>query len=679
MKTDRAGDLLQKIYSKIHSPGTAPGNSPASGSSHYSSHWEWYLKSKGAYHSLENMLTMRQPASSITRGFGLDRRFSSSYDLYLGTAVYRDILSIPESDFGDPEKLFFGVGSERRSGIFLRNACYACNIITHAEWARESSISVLEIGPGFGMLAYILKQYYPKARLVLVDLPETLSICAWYLENVLPECTFAYRPAEAGSTSISADITFVNADAFSAGMGRYDLAINCDSMSEMVSDVSCNYVRIIESDMNDGGMFFFLNKEGIDKNAVARPTLYPFSGHWRIRAVQPTYVGFLDDYRHIQLCLAWSNRTDPGRNWPQLRLRLLDMAYQYFYNERLDCFGMFEFMQDLGPHGANGGNGGTFLLDCISHEDLDYKVRQWQILSKEGWINGSERASALTGAVILCDLLISSQRQKEAEPIARALAGASNSFSETWAAGRILAELNHLEDARVLWGRAVELNDAGASLLLKAGKQLEARGQSDLATRAFERVVNEAASCPEKIEAAMRMRWTSPKELTQVFSRLPRHAFSIGYYIVRMADAFFRSGWADEAVETLTPLINKEVRAGHYDLFIAAQTLNSLNRLPQAEALIQEAISLGHNDNGFYRRIGLFFEQKGDYPSSAKYLKMSLDIDASWASTHYDLARIYRKLGPTDLEVSHLTEALRCSHNKEVDYASLRERLKALT
>lgn len=98
-----------------------------------------------------------------------------------------------------------------------------------------------------------------------------------------------------------------------------------------------------------------------------------------------------------------------------------------------------------------------------------------------------------------------------------------------------------------------------------------------------------------------------------------------------------------------------------------------------ADPLIQEAIKLGHNDNGFYRKIGLFFEQKGDHSSAVKYLKMSLDIDASWASTHYDLARVYQKLGQTNLKIEHLKEALLCSHNKDVDYVALNKRLRFLT
>ena len=98
-----------------------------------------------------------------------------------------------------------------------------------------------------------------------------------------------------------------------------------------------------------------------------------------------------------------------------------------------------------------------------------------------------------------------------------------------------------------------------------------------------------------------------------------------------------------------------------------------------AEPLIREAVKLGHNDNGFYRKIGLFFERRDDYSSALKYLKRSLDIDDSWASTHYDLARVYQKLGQINLEVEHLKEALLCSHNKEVDYDALYKRLSFLT
>jgi tetratricopeptide (TPR) repeat protein len=609
---DQAGKLLQKIYSKVRGDGMAQPFQPQ-----YSSFWQRFLKSKGAYHSLDDMLNMRLPTSSVTRGFGQDLRFSPSFDYYVEQKVYQDILSIPEPNFGNPQKIFCGIGGEKRSGIFLRNACYAYEIITKFNRPRNDSFNILEIGPGFGMLAYILKHYYKNAKLFLVDLPETLAICAWYLENTFPRLSFSYCPAD--PAPVVTDVTFVNAEAFVAGMSDYDLVINCDSMSEMTKDVACNYLRIVEADIHDGGMFFSLNKEGLDKEAIARPTLYPFSARWIAESVQSTHVGFLDDYRHIQMCLRWSDRQAV---LPELRNLLLDLAYQYFYKERLECFALFRF------------------VECYDQHPNDLGYMAFRICM-----------------IVFCDLLIDAHRESEAKPIVAAIAAAPESFSEAWATGRILGRLNKKEQAKRLLARSIEFDDVSPTILLKAGKLLEALGHKDLSVRAFNRVLNEG-SCPlEKIEAATKLQM-EVSQTDDLFSTLPPHAFSIGYYTVRMADILYRNGHWDRAHDMLLPVVMGHPR--------------------RARALIQKAIRLGHNDNGFYRKIGLFFERKGDYPSALKYLKRSLDIDASWASTHSDLAGVYRKLGRGGLEARHLKKALLCTHNKEVDYGVLYERLDFL-
>lgn len=676
MKQSEAGDLLQKIYSKVQVAGTVPSSGTKSSQSQYSSHWKWYLKSKGAYHSLGDMLNMRSPTSSVTRGFGQDRRFSPSFDYYIEQKVYQDILSIPESDFGGPEMLFYGVKGDRRSGIFLRNACYAYEIVTKFNRARDDSFTILEIGSGFGMLAYILKHYYKNAKLFLVDLPETLAICAWYLENTLPDCSFLYWLADSGTSLIAADVVFVNAEAFTAGVGGHDLVINCDSMSEMTTDVACNYLRIIEADIRDESMFFFLNKGGIDKEAMVRPTLYPFSAQWAVESIQPIYVGFLDDYRHIQMCLRWSTRQV---DLPVLRNALLDFAYQYFYKERLEYFPMFRFVEHYERHATQlGDDYREFLLKCIVIFDLDYCVQNWRALHRDRWISDSERLTSRICMIVLCDLLIDAHRGSEAEPIATTLAAVAELFFDAWAAGRILGRLNKQKQAKELLARSIEVEDVSPVILLKAGKSLEASGYVDLAQKAFKRVLNEG-SCPlEKIEAAMRLRM-KVSQIDSLFSTLPHYVFSIGYYVVRMADVLHKNGCRDRAYDMLLPIVKKQIETGHYDLFAAAGILDAIGYSEQAQSLIREAIKLGHNDNGFYRRIGLFFEQRRDYSSALKYLKRSLDIDDSWASTHYDLARVYQKLGQSSLEIEHLKEALLCSHNREVDYDALHKRLSFLT
>ncbi len=284
---------------------------------HHSEMWKRILKSKGTNFTREELKNMRTIDSTITRGFGLDRRFSPSYDIYRDEPIYQEILKIKESDLGNPEKIFFG-----HSGIFLRNACHAYDIIRLLKKDRSAKLTILDIGCGFGMLAFILKKYYSNAKLILVDLPETLEICKFYLADM-------------------GDIKFINSNDFKRTIARYDVAINIDSMSEMEKDVAINYLEIIETDIKEGGLFFFLNKEGLDKKAIKRPTLYPFSSNWKIEDIGHTYFGNLKDFRHIKICFRWSKY-----RVLLIRNKFLDLAYQLFSENNAQYIELFDLLKN---------------------------------------------------------------------------------------------------------------------------------------------------------------------------------------------------------------------------------------------------------------------------------------------------------------------------------------------
>jgi len=631
---------------------------------HHSTMWQNFLASKGAMHSLEDMLAMRQPGSSVTRGFGLDRRFSPSFDLYRNEPLYRDLLALPEPDFGSPEKIFPNEQGEWRSGIFLRNACYAFEIIQALGRGRDEAFTILEIGPGFGMLAYLLKHYFPKARLVLVDLSESMAICAWYLENTLPECTFHYGLEPEGH----ADVRFVAAEAFQTGMGRYDLAINCDSMSEMRADIAKGYLDMIESDIRPGGLLFFLNKEGVDQEALSRPTLYPFSPLWKVQSIQPTTVGFLDDYRHVQLCLRWSPDRSPSPPW---RNPLLDAAYQAFSSKHLEYDTLFSALGQericeassslLGPKPMEG-----WLLD--GDPKLVMEVLPALLEQDPPFVS-------LIQSLVLGQG-IEGLHVEVLEPHISGLVQAG-SFHAVWTAARIRHQLGQEAQARDLWEQALELPNLASTLLLKGGWLLGEWGCPALAQRAMQRVLQESPHALERLEAA---RWLDldRQAIDHLRTGLPGYLLAIGYGMVRLAAIYPANGCVEPVLELLEPLADGRMPSGQYELFAASRMLEALGETEQAKRLLEESIRQGHNDNGFYRKIGLFFEEKGDLASALDYLKQSSAMDVSWASTHRDLARIYEKLGQTDLERLALIRVLASSLSKDVDYTGVEARLKVL-
>jgi hypothetical protein len=94
--------------------------------------------------------------------------------------------------------------------------------------------SLLEIGVGFGRTCHSILSNFPNIRhYTIVDLPNCLELSRRYLQAVLPSGDFQ-------------KIRFVpNEDAESV-VGPFDLAINIDSMMEMLPQVVDSYLAIID-------------------------------------------------------------------------------------------------------------------------------------------------------------------------------------------------------------------------------------------------------------------------------------------------------------------------------------------------------------------------------------------------------------------------------------------------
>lgn len=125
---------------------------------------------------------------------------------------------------------------------------------------------ILEIGAGFGGLAYHLKGLVPRGRFVLVDLPESLLFSAIYLMTLFPDQrnvlvtspeTIARDLGEPGFTFVPNHFCHRLPD---SGM-RVDLAINTLSMSEMLEGQVRAYCALIRECLAPGGVFFEQNQD----------------------------------------------------------------------------------------------------------------------------------------------------------------------------------------------------------------------------------------------------------------------------------------------------------------------------------------------------------------------------------------------------------------------------------
>jgi SAM-dependent methyltransferase len=142
---------------------------------------------------------------------------------------------------------------------------------------------ILEIGSGYGGLAYHIKKLIPQARYYCVDLPESLLFSSIYLSTlfehednllVTPDNLSALRADSPGFTFLP---NYLFDDCCDAGLS-FDLIINTLSMSEMVEAQVHYYCQGIVRLLAQDGVFF-------DQNQDNRS------------------VGFIDAKQHIARCL----------------------------------------------------------------------------------------------------------------------------------------------------------------------------------------------------------------------------------------------------------------------------------------------------------------------------------------------------------------------------------------
>lgn len=106
---------------------------------------------------------------------------------------------------------------------------------------------VMEIGSGWGGLAYTFKSLFPDTCYVLVDFPELFLFSASYLMTLFPEARVAFVLESGGVEGNWADYDFVfvpNTLQEHIGPERLDLTINTVSFQEMTTEQVRAYVEL---------------------------------------------------------------------------------------------------------------------------------------------------------------------------------------------------------------------------------------------------------------------------------------------------------------------------------------------------------------------------------------------------------------------------------------------------
>jgi hypothetical protein len=178
---------------------------------------------------------------------------------------------------------------------------------------------VIEIGGGYGGLAYYLANLIPQLRIVIVDIPESLIFSSLYLSLSLLHGTHIYAsPNEPAHTFLSdtPGCSFVPNYLFDGLFdteSRFDLAINTLSMSEMDAAQVEYYCLGLGHLLSDDGIFFEQNQSNARIGRLDAQTL--IGRHFgRRQDVRSRLVGSLTQgTAHL-----WSNDVMPSWSKPAL-------------------------------------------------------------------------------------------------------------------------------------------------------------------------------------------------------------------------------------------------------------------------------------------------------------------------------------------------------------------------
>jgi hypothetical protein len=145
--------------------------------------------------------------------------------------------------------------------------------------AEGRTPSVIEIGGGYGGLAYYLAKLIPQLRIVIVDIPESLIFSSLYLSLSLSNGTHTYARAEEPADTFLSDTpgcSFIPNYLFDGLLdtkSRFDLAINTLSMSEMDAAQVEYYCLGLGQLLSDDALFFEQNQNNTPIGRLDAQTL----------------------------------------------------------------------------------------------------------------------------------------------------------------------------------------------------------------------------------------------------------------------------------------------------------------------------------------------------------------------------------------------------------------------
>lgn len=157
--------------------------------------------------------------------------------------------------------------------------------------------NILEIGAGYGNLAFKLKSIFKYSRYIIIDLPEVLLLQHHYLYMSNPDLKIMNLLDHSSGKNIDIntldfDIILIPFTIFKDIKNiKFELAINTRSFGEMPRIIMEDYIKWIEKNISEEGLLYNTNRyvftKSKDKNKVRN---YPYDNYWETIISQPQWL-----------------------------------------------------------------------------------------------------------------------------------------------------------------------------------------------------------------------------------------------------------------------------------------------------------------------------------------------------------------------------------------------------
>jgi putative sugar O-methyltransferase len=206
----------------------------------------------------------------ISKENGYTKSYLDAIDLVLeyhrfATKIDKEVLaSVCESRAGN--YLSINYRGKKLSEQLLQNLVVANDIVKHVPFSTTNRNVVLDIGVGFGGSTRIMSYYTPNTTQILLDLPETLFLTAYYLKYNFPNKKIALLediyPHLDNLDAIFNEYDFIIIPPFVLDHIKdksIDLVINASSLAFMSEEYLTYYLEQNRRILKDGGYFYSLN------------------------------------------------------------------------------------------------------------------------------------------------------------------------------------------------------------------------------------------------------------------------------------------------------------------------------------------------------------------------------------------------------------------------------------